>query len=105
MNNVISRLELYSSTKRTLHPGDIVRMDPTPDAAGVFSLSDGGTHIVIYTGATFKGKDRHHVAIVYSGRAVANNFDTTKHTFARFVAPHGSGQDIINVVYTDSTSE
>lgn len=101
MNNVISRLELYSSTKQTLHPGDIVHINPVPDAAGVFSLNDGGTHIVIYTGATFKGKDRHHVAIVYSGRAVANNFDAKEHTFARFVAPHGSGQNIINVVYTD----
>ena len=105
MNAVISRLRLFSETKRTLHRGDIVTINPKPNPQGVFTLSDEAdtTPIVIHTGATFKGSDRHHVAVVYSGRAIVNNFDVSKHPFGRYIGPHGSGQDIINVVYTDRT--
>ena len=69
MDAVISSLRIRNPSKGAISDGQIICINPTPDA-GIFTLDDSGKPVVVKSGALFRFPgDVQFVSIVYSGQA------------------------------------
>jgi hypothetical protein len=70
MDAVISSLRIRNPNKGAISDGQIICINPSPDARGIFTLDDSGTPVVVKSGALFRFPgDVQFVSIVYSGQA------------------------------------
>jgi hypothetical protein len=74
MDAVISSLRIRNPNKGAISDGQIICINPTPDARGIFTLDDTdlgpGKPVVVKSGALFRFPgDVQFVSIVYSGQA------------------------------------